>query len=374
MAKKFSTYIKILEDQGVDDLNNSVKNDFTYILKEFAAWRDMSDLEKKQRLQANTGKPVSDADLQAAEAPANYTPQQRAETMTRTGSDPGADGSKIPTPSVPQPAVPQPTVQQRDQQPVGTPTADVGTQPEPVVPVAEPAEVPVTNTSATEIPAPAVPSTQQPVGGGEAPRVAKPGFMDRFKAASKNVYTHLGGNSSGPEEIFKDPVTALQSAGVAADSKTMVNIEDLERLFGGTGRSVPVNKPTDGTLTDQLMTKHTPIQEGIMDKIGRGIKKAGEVATGASKVLNNVHRATGGRDGTGGTDMANLAAGKMASSSPGYKQLITKMTTFLTASDPTTHARALQDLQNDTAWKDFMSTATDAEKQNFIAALKQFAS
>jgi len=350
MAKKFSTYIKILEDQGVDDLNNSVKNVFTYILKEFAAWRDLSDLEKKQRLQANTGKPVSDADLQAAEAPA------------------------IATPSVPQPAVPQPTVQQRDQQPVGTPTADVGTQPEPVVPVAEPAEVPVTNTSATEIPAPAVPSTQQPVGGGEAPRVAKPGFMDRFKAASKNVYTHLGGNSSGPEEIFKDPVTALQSAGVTADSETMVNIEDLERLFGGTGKSVPVNRPTDGTLTDQLITKHTPIQEGIMDKIGRGIKKAGEVATGASKVLNNVHRATGGRDGTGGTDMANLAAGKMASSSPGYKQLITKMTTFLTASDPTTHARALQDLQNDTAWKDFMSTATDAEKQNFIAALKQFAS
>ena len=59
MSKRFSTYIDILEGGDANDLKSSVKNDFTYMLKEFAAWKDKSQWEKKNAVEARGANPNS---------------------------------------------------------------------------------------------------------------------------------------------------------------------------------------------------------------------------------------------------------------------------------------------------------------------------
>jgi len=426
MTKKFSTYIQILKEEGVDHLNHSVKNEFSYMLKEFAAWKDLSPEEKRQRLKSQ-GKAGSEQELQQAEAPATYTPQQRTAAMARGEEDPGA---------LVKPASAQPT------QPSGTPAPALPPQPTaPVaaVPVAagDPAGTPVADLPAQD---PAVAQAQDPaVAQAQDPATAQVSAtpqVGKTQGMLGKAWNHLGGNSKDAGYFFPNPAEELQTR-VNTSQPNEVKAENLMALatalgikpgdainnalpaLGSTAQGiVPVGKPrslqknpaTGGSLRkgpgnagDMLQQNASVdasgdfISEGKFgnmmqggwnkmagSKLGKGvknavqnpgeaIKKVGSGIGSLNKVIKNVHNATGGSHGTGGTNISGLMSGEYKGKTSELTTVVNLMAKVLNAKTPNERTTAINNLNSNLDFQEFTKNKTPQEKQAFLQQITSLA-
>tara|TARA_R110000851_G_scaffold52364_4_gene124591 strand:- start:28337 stop:29623 length:1287 start_codon:yes stop_codon:yes gene_type:complete len=425
MTKKFSTYIQILKEEGVDHLNHSVKNEFSYMLKEFAAWKDLSPEEKRQRLKSQ-GKAGSEQELQQAEAPATYTPQQRTAAMARGEEDPGAlvkpapaQPSGTPAPALP----PQPTAPAAAEPPAAVPPA--------AVPAAagDPAGTPVAGLPAQD---PAAAQAQDPAAA-QAPAVAAGG---KTQGMLGKVWNHLGGDSKDAADFFPNPEEELQTR-VNTSQPNEVKAENLMALatalgikpgdainnalpaLGSTAQGiVPVGKPrslqknpaTGGSLRkgsgnagDMLQQNASVdasgdfISEGKFgnmmqggwnkmagSKLGKGvknavqnpgeaIKKVGSGIGSLNKVIKNVHNATGGSHGTGGTNISGLMSGEYKGKTSELTTVVNLMAKVLNAKTPNERTTAINNLNSNLDFQEFTKNKTPQEKQAFLQQITSLA-
>ena len=398
MSKRFSTYLQILADTGVNTFNDSVKNDFTYMLREARLNQDGKPMSPQELhvakkndkvrppVQANApGAPVPQVQPGGPEQPPGQPAPPAAPTAPVPPAAPAAPvvPAAPTTPEVPPvvpgdpetgyPGVPgqEDAQAQPDQQPTGTPTANSG------APVAQQSPPPATSQPVKGVPAQSTGSTEglmqkaiRGLGGNAA-------GVDTFWAEPQKELSKL--MAPIPDDVRANNLAALYKAmQVQAPPEVTNNMSTTSNLVkppnpAAGGKKQPVLASTDvsgdvlseGKFGD-MMSKVRQGLPGVVDKIGKGYQKF-------DKVTKNLHNITGGTHGTGGTSWMKAAAGDYAGKSPELNTVVNLMSKVINAPTPGQSQTAMNTLNANADFQEFVRGKTAQEKQQFLQHITQLA-
>ena len=345
MKKKFSTYVDILEQDDIEHVMKASKNDFTYMLKEFAAWRDKSPGEKHVARKSMTP--------QQRKALEDYEDAQSAES----------DPYNVPPESKPVDAVPTDNTQQGMSPEELSDAEPVETTPE------EPIDTP---------PVVDAPPKRSEVPQG-TPKANSPGegilgkTLGGLKKAGQAIDSGVNWLASG-QPTGSDPKqlsSVMKSAGdpgsqeiidtlVAQVPQIASNPAIGDRLVNLLQQKTGV-KPTP-TVSQESAGKFNENWRDSLKKIAGGVQSGASWVNKLGTATKNLHQATGGRDGTQGSQMTRLATGELQRTN----EMKTNYHDFLK-----TAINKPEALDDHPTWVDFMQTSTPAQKQAFMDYIQQ---
>jgi len=369
MKRKFSTYVNILEQDDIEHVMKASKNDFTYMLKEFAAWKDKSAGEKHVARKAMSPQQQKELD--------EYEAAQNAKAGVK---DPPEELSDIEP-------VARPPEELSDIEPV---------EQSPEEPVEEPARQPV------EEPVEKLPgSRSQPVAGFPPANNPDQGMLGKTLGKLKDAGKAIDG---GINWLASGQPTGTDPKQLSSIMKNVTSPESQEVIDTLVAQVPGINSnPAIGERLISLLQQKTGVKPkksktnakpggkavvslpagsggGIQGNSGKfdenwkdnlkkiagvipgGIQKGAAYMNKVGVASKNLHQATGGKNGTQGSQMGRLVTGDLQRTN----QVKSNYHDFLK-----TAINKPEALDDHPTWVDFMQTSTPAQKQAFMDYVQQ---